>query len=323
MNKKENRGITLVALVITIIVLIILAGVSINAVMNGGLIFNAKNARDEYNKAKKDEEGKLSDLEADMQEFNIETPYKLKNGYITGVVLNDKTAETVNQFESKLPEGYEVYSILGAELTNAEKEGSITTGMILKKDEEEIGKIIIYGDLECGEAGYVDGNITINDAYAFPNIFRGINIDNSSKVAADVNHDNIINWSDEILIKTFAKMPNIPLRPKINQNIYATNPDIITIESEEESKQIWVNSLNDTVKAKFEWQEEKNTYVFRSQTATVKTLLDNMPGAAIVGDTILGAEETILEGYKIMLYPSFETTDSSIMLEIGTIQIVE
>ena len=54
MNK--NKGITLVALVITIIVLIILAGVSINAVQNGGIINNAKEARNEYNEEKAKEE---------------------------------------------------------------------------------------------------------------------------------------------------------------------------------------------------------------------------------------------------------------------------
>jgi len=46
---KAEKGITLVALVITIIVLIILAGVSISAAFNGGIIDNAKNAKTEYN----------------------------------------------------------------------------------------------------------------------------------------------------------------------------------------------------------------------------------------------------------------------------------
>ena len=49
------EGITLVALVITIIVLIILAGVSINSVMSDGLIGNAKEAQNEWNEAKAEE----------------------------------------------------------------------------------------------------------------------------------------------------------------------------------------------------------------------------------------------------------------------------
>ena len=55
MNKKtlkklryNQRGITLIALVITIVILIILATISISFVFNGGLIDRAEQARDYY-----------------------------------------------------------------------------------------------------------------------------------------------------------------------------------------------------------------------------------------------------------------------------------
>ena len=55
MNKKilkklrhNQKGITLIALVITIVILIILATISINFVFNGGLIDRAEQARDYY-----------------------------------------------------------------------------------------------------------------------------------------------------------------------------------------------------------------------------------------------------------------------------------
>lgn len=41
---KEQKGITLVALVITIIVMLILVGVSITVALNGGLFSTAKDA---------------------------------------------------------------------------------------------------------------------------------------------------------------------------------------------------------------------------------------------------------------------------------------
>jgi len=64
--KKQNKGITLVALVITIIVLLILAGVSINALGdNGGVIKNAKDAKDKYEKGKQEEEKLISKWEID------------------------------------------------------------------------------------------------------------------------------------------------------------------------------------------------------------------------------------------------------------------
>ena len=45
---KANKGITLVALIITIIVLLILAGVSITFALQGNLINNAQTAVNEY-----------------------------------------------------------------------------------------------------------------------------------------------------------------------------------------------------------------------------------------------------------------------------------
>ena len=49
---KKNKGITLVALVVTIVVLLILAGVSINLVLgNNGIIAKAKEAAEKANQA--------------------------------------------------------------------------------------------------------------------------------------------------------------------------------------------------------------------------------------------------------------------------------
>ena len=67
------RGITLVALVITIIVLIILAAVSIKAVMNGGLIVNAKTAKEKWNTSKTEEETKLGSLLAEIEGKHVES----------------------------------------------------------------------------------------------------------------------------------------------------------------------------------------------------------------------------------------------------------
>ncbi len=46
---KTQKGITLVALIITIIVLLILAVVTIGAITNQGMINYAVNAKDDYN----------------------------------------------------------------------------------------------------------------------------------------------------------------------------------------------------------------------------------------------------------------------------------
>ena len=50
-NKNKDRGITLVALVITIIILLILATISIQSLTNTGLFKNAQKAKDETQNA--------------------------------------------------------------------------------------------------------------------------------------------------------------------------------------------------------------------------------------------------------------------------------
>ena len=59
--EKKNRGITLIALVVTIVVLLILSGVSINMLLgNNGIITMAQKAKNEYEEAKKREERELA-----------------------------------------------------------------------------------------------------------------------------------------------------------------------------------------------------------------------------------------------------------------------
>ena len=61
-NKKE-RGITLIALVVTIVVLLILAGVSISLVLNNnGVISKAKEAKNRYAEAQTNEEKQLNEV---------------------------------------------------------------------------------------------------------------------------------------------------------------------------------------------------------------------------------------------------------------------
>ena len=67
--KNNENAITLVALVVTIIVLIILAGVSINLVLgNNGIITKAREARSNFQRAAEEEGTKLNELYAEMNE---------------------------------------------------------------------------------------------------------------------------------------------------------------------------------------------------------------------------------------------------------------
>jgi len=71
MNKsKSQKGITLIALIITIIVLLILAVVTIGAVQNDGIIQHAKNSRQEYELAQGNEETILGNYVEKLNENN-------------------------------------------------------------------------------------------------------------------------------------------------------------------------------------------------------------------------------------------------------------
>jgi len=100
MNKKENRGITLVALVITIIVLLILAGVSINAIQNGGIIKNATDAKNAYDEGRIEEEAELSNLLDKLAE-NGGIPKRVDGESTTkgGPWIFDSTTGTISGYD--------------------------------------------------------------------------------------------------------------------------------------------------------------------------------------------------------------------------------
>ena len=67
---KADKGITLVALIITIIVLLILAGVSISMVLgDNGLINKAQNSVNTYDNSAKNENAMLFNIEKKFDEY--------------------------------------------------------------------------------------------------------------------------------------------------------------------------------------------------------------------------------------------------------------
>ena len=69
-NIKENRGITLIALAVTIIVILILAGVTIDAVFSeNGIINKSKEAANSMNNAVANDQKELNDLINELDEI--------------------------------------------------------------------------------------------------------------------------------------------------------------------------------------------------------------------------------------------------------------
>lgn len=75
---KSEKGITLVALVITIVILIILATVSISFAVNGGLFDKAQKGADMYKDSAEDEAQTLNVVDKSFSNLM----YKYTNGTI-------------------------------------------------------------------------------------------------------------------------------------------------------------------------------------------------------------------------------------------------
>ena len=69
MTKSRNKGITLIALVITIIILLILAGITISSLTNTGLFKNAKLAKEKTEKEQEKEISLLNQYEEELNKY--------------------------------------------------------------------------------------------------------------------------------------------------------------------------------------------------------------------------------------------------------------
>ena len=56
---RDTRGITLIALIVTIIVLLILAGITITQLTGNGIFEKVKEAKEKYNNTQNEEEGQI------------------------------------------------------------------------------------------------------------------------------------------------------------------------------------------------------------------------------------------------------------------------
>lgn len=94
---KEQKGITLIALVITIIVLLILAGVSI-AMLTGqnGILTKATTAKDESTRGEVEEAVKLglAELQADMMDPTVKTKPTVSASAIAKKAMSNNTSIT-------------------------------------------------------------------------------------------------------------------------------------------------------------------------------------------------------------------------------------
>ncbi len=109
LRRKKEKGITLIALVITIIVLLILAGVTIAALTgDNGILAKAQQAINEYNKGSSDEQIKLSTMEQWMnyyetgEEIDFNEIINLKGIYEITLLNNEETLDCIRENNGEL-----------------------------------------------------------------------------------------------------------------------------------------------------------------------------------------------------------------------------
>ena len=162
--KKNQRGITLVALVVTIVVLLILAGVSINSVLgDNGIIAKAKEAQ------RKSAEASQNDL-IGMNELAQQLEEQI-NGSAGGSGAGTKvpaeaTAETAPYFPDS---------------TFTKKEGTIDTGLVIQdaSGNEYVWVVVprttaVYAKTGLGKTTFTDADYTSieNDLKEYTKTYR-------------------------------------------------------------------------------------------------------------------------------------------------------
>ena len=170
MKTKENRGVTLIALAVTIIIMLILAGVAISTITgNSGIMTNAKKAKENQERAQTTEA-----LQLMFMDYNI----------------GDKDEETISQYlEAKVRSG-EIDEFRFYMIDDELK-------MVIKKDERYFfvsRENDFYTVTEMGtELGEIIPGVTV----VTRDEFYGLN-DNSMKFRLNEDESSTLMFFDEI-----------------------------------------------------------------------------------------------------------------------------
>ena len=169
MKTKEMKGITLVALVVTIVVLLILAGVSINLVLgDNGIITKAKEAQRKSVEASQNDLIGMNELAQQLEEQINGSAGGGAGGSETGTkVPAEATAETAPYFPDN---------------TFTKKEGTIDTGLVIQdgSGNEYVWVVVprttaVYKTTGLGKTTFTDADYTSieNDLKEYTKTYRG------------------------------------------------------------------------------------------------------------------------------------------------------
>ena len=107
---KKNNGITLIALIITIIVMLILVAVSVNILIKSNLIGTAEKTVDKYNKAA-EEEGNSGLIEIAGKKYNSIEDYMTGKEKLPDIKAGERATKNSNYKGAIIPKGFTVSGI--------------------------------------------------------------------------------------------------------------------------------------------------------------------------------------------------------------------
>ena len=268
-NLRKSNGITLIALVITIIVLLILAGVAISMLSGeNGILRKAAEAKTKTEEGQKQEETAVASMELETYFLTENKKYKCSNGFITGI----KEGTKVSELQSVLPDGYTVKAIDETDNFTAKDptdgQPIVTTGLAIQKDNKTVARTVIFGDVNG------NGDIDTGDTGYLMNRLGGESlITDAQIIASDVNHNNVVNYEDKELI-----LNKLGGTFTINQDVYAPNIKNIKMEKSNEIQEIYANKIKDifekdkkyTIKKEYDVENEFEYYAIRGLEADTK-----------------------------------------------------
>ena len=212
-KEKFNQGITLVALVITIIILLILLGISISALTQTGLFSRAKNA-EQLSKEKQEEENTtLGTYENEIDKYigensgnNSNTPKEIK----LVDKVNDGTIKIGDYIKYK-PDAASTEAIL-QELGTYSGSADNTTSTLAQEMNLNWRVLDVKdGQVRLISDGPTTSKITLNGYNGYNNAVKLLDdtcntLYNNQKVASEVQNLKIEDIQDKMIEKDYTKM---------------------------------------------------------------------------------------------------------------------
>ena len=121
--QNRNKGITLIALIITIIILLILVGVSINLAIKGDLFGSAEKAVSGTNDKTVQEQTRVDELMGELDEVEKEIEEQQRQENLPGTRVTENTKYVSNGKTAWIPKGFTVSGI--------KSEQSIDKGLVI------------------------------------------------------------------------------------------------------------------------------------------------------------------------------------------------